>query len=222
MGMYALATELIIKVDPFPESRLMIVARFLPRSRPFDTVTSIISNVKNIKRFEIIANKGLGGEITIGAGFEGLDSIVQKNANLVQNIMRNARAEDIHIESYKQFMKMRRKAAKQMVGTGFYTISVPPVSSGIFMKRIKSVSPEIPVIAHPKTGRFHIVCNDDSRLIKLRESALSIGGKLPVEWEHLIKKGIGSFFTEAELSIARSLKRELDPLKIFNPHLKLL
>ncbi len=222
MGMYALATELIIKVNPFPESRLMIVARFLPRSRPFDTVTSIISNVKNVKRFELIANEGLGGKIIIGIGFEGLDSIVQKNAHLVQNIMRNARAEDILIESYKQFMKMRRKVAKQMVGRGFYTFLVPPVSSGIFMKRIKSVSPEIPVIAHLKTGRFHIVCNDDSRLIKLRESGLAIGGKLPVEWEHLNKKGIRSLFTEDELSIARSLKRDLDPLEIFNPHLKLL
>ncbi|HUT63108.1 MAG TPA: FAD-linked oxidase C-terminal domain-containing protein, partial [Anaerolineae bacterium] len=149
-------------------------------------------------------------------------SIVQKNANLIQNIMKNAGAEDIHIESYKQFMKMRRKAAKQMVGTGFYTISVPSVSSGIFMKRIKSVSAEISVIAHPKTGRFHIVCNDDSLLIKLRESALAIGGKLPLGWEHLHKKNIGSFLTEAELSIARSLKRELDPQGIFNPHLKLL
>ena len=100
----------------------MIVARFLPRSRPFDTVTSIISNVKNVKRFELIANEGLGGKIIIGIGFEGLDSIVQKNAHLVQNIMRNARAEDILIESYKQFMKMRRKVAKQMVGRGFYTM----------------------------------------------------------------------------------------------------
>lgn len=90
------------------------------------------------------------------------------------------------------------------------------------MERIKAVSPEIPVIAHPKIGRFHLVCGDTKKINKLRESALAIGGKHPVEWEYVKRKGVAGLFTEPELRIARSLKREMDPLGKFNPHLKLI
>ncbi len=220
LGLYALATELILKVYTFPESRSMGVARFSRRSKPFDAVTTIVSSCENVKRFELFANAGLGGEIIIGTGFEGMKSFVKKNINLVKEIMNNARADDFHVRNYYKFMTRRRKAAIRMVGQDFYTITVPPASSGFFLERIKTVSPEIPVIAHPKIGRFHLVCHDVDQMKKLNKSALALGGKLPVMWGYANTKGIADFFTKPELGIARSLKREMDPLGIFNPHIR--
>jgi len=222
MGLYALAVELIIKVNPFPEYRLMAVGRFPPESKPFNAVKTIISGLKNVKRFELIANEGLGGEISIGVGSEGIKSIVKRNINFSQEIMNHAGAETISMEDYKKFMLKRRKLAGHLIGPGFYTISVPPASSGVFLKRIKAVSPEIPVIAHPQIGRFHLVCRDVDQINKLKKSALAIGGKHPVGWEYIKRKGIAGLFTKPELGIARSLKREMDPLEKFNPHLWLI
>ena len=222
MGLYALAVELIIKVNPLPESRLMTVARFLPESKPFYTVDSIISSLRDIKIFELIANEGLGGEISIGVGFEGIKSLAKRNINFAQDIMNHAGAETVRMKDYKNFMAKRRIVAKTLIGSGFYTISVPPASSGVFMKKIKAVSPEIPVIAHPKIGRFHLVCRDADQIDKLRKATLAIGGKQPVEWELIKRKGIAGLFTKPELGIARSLKREIDPLGKFNPHLRLI
>ena len=117
-------------------------------------------------------------------------------------------------------MTRRRKAAIRMLGQNFYTITVPPASSGIFLEKIKAVSPEIPVIAHPKIGRFHLVCHEGDQMKKLSKSALALGGKLPVRWGYANTKGIADFFTKPELEIVRSLKREMDPLGIFNPHIR--
>ncbi len=199
----------------------MGVARFSRRSKPFNAVTTIISNCENVKRFELIANAGLGGEIIIGTGFEGIKSLVKKNINIVKEIINNARADDFHVRNYYTFMSQRRKAAKSMVGQDFFTITVPPASSGVFLERIKTVSPEIPVIAHPKIGRFHLVCNNSDQMDKLSKSALALGGKLPVMWGYANTKGIADFYTKPELKIVRSLKREMDPLGIFNPHISL-
>ena len=162
----------------------------------------------------------MGGEIIIGTGFEGMKSFVKKNINLVKEIMNNARADDFHVRNYNKFMTRRRKAAIRMVGQDFYTIIVPPASSGVFLERIKTVSPEIPVIAHPKIGRFHLVCHDGDQMKKLSKSALALGGKLPVMWGYANTKGIADFFTKPELGIILSLKREIDPLEIFNPHIR--
>ena len=148
-----------------------------------------------------------------------LENYLKKNIDIVKEIINNAGADDFHVRNYYTFMSQRRKAAKSMVGQDFYTITVPPASSGIFLERIKNVSPEIPVIAHPKIGRFHIVCHEDDQMKKLSKSALGLGGKLPVRWGYSNTNGIADFYTKPELEIIRSLKREMDPLGIFNPHI---
>jgi len=42
MGLYVLAVELILKVYPLPDKRVMIEALFPPRSKPFDTLNEVI------------------------------------------------------------------------------------------------------------------------------------------------------------------------------------
>ncbi len=221
MGLYALAVELILKVTSVPESRVMAVARFLPGSCPSHVVSVLLSKCREIKRFELIAERGLNSEIIIGVSFEGMDVPVHKYANCAQDILDEAGAESVCMEDYQPFMTLRRDAAVRMVGPGFYTISVPPSSSGVFMERIDKVSSEIPVIAHPQIGRFHLICKNADQMEQVRESARAVGGKLPVAWEHIINKAIADLFTGPERTLARSLKRAMDPLGIFNPHIRL-
>ena len=126
---------------------------------------------------------------------------------------------DVRFINYNKFHREHRAASKQIVDHGFYTFFIPPASSGFFLERIRAVSPEIPVIAHPLIGRFHLACSDQMQVEKLRESSLALGGKLPVEWGYIVKKGIAGLFTKPELAIARALKRDMDPSGIFNPHM---
>ena len=222
MGLYALAVELIIKVYPLPESRLMAEALFPPQSKPFEAVDAVISGFHNVKRFEFIADKGLGREITIAVGFEGMDSPVSKYLHSTCDMMHNAGAEKVRIKDYNKFKAKRRKVARHIAGPGLYTFSIPPSSSGLFLEKIKVVSPEIPVIAHPLIGRFHLFCSDRSRIEALSESSLAAGGKLPAGWDFIIKNGVAGLFTKPELSVARALKSKMDPSGIFNPNLGIM
>ncbi len=222
MGLYALAVELIIKVYPLPESRMMAEAFFPPQSNPFKAVNAVISGSHNVKKFEFIADKGLGGEITIAVGFEGMASPVSKYLHYASDMMNDAGAEKVRLSDYNKFKAKRRKAAHQIAGPGMYTFSIPPSSSGVFLEKIKAVSPEIPVIAHPLIGRFHLLCSDRKRIETLSESSLAVGGKIPAVWDFIVKKGITGLFTKPELTVARALKLEMDPSGILNPHLGIM
>ena len=222
MGLYALAVELIIKVHPLPESRLMAEALFIPQSNPFEAVNAVISGLHDVKRFEFVADKGLGEEISIAVGFEGMHSVVSKYLHSARDMMHNAGAEKVRFKDYKKYTTKRRKAAHHIAIPKMYTFSIPPSSSGVFLKKIKAVSPEIPVIAHPLIGRFHLVCSNGGQIETLSETSLAVGGKQPVEWDFIVKKGIAGLFSKSELSVARALKREMDPSGIFNPHLGIM
>ena len=87
------------------------------------------------------------------------------------------------------------------------------------MEKINAVSQEMPVIAHPSIGRFHLVCSDNDQIESLRETSLALGGKQPVGWGSIRKKGIAALFTKPELSVTRALKHEIDPSGIFNAHM---
>ena len=91
-----------------------------------------------------------------------------------------------------------------------------------FLERLSVNSPDIPVIGHPLMGRFHVVCSDDRRIGAITKTVLALGGKIPVEWGTGYGKGITGLFTGAELSVAMSLKHELDPDGILNPHLSIV
>ena len=161
-------------------------------------------------------------EALVGVGFEGIENFVQRSTVPVKDILNTTGANTVYEESHSSFMIPRRQASKNIVGPGFNTISVPPSSSWILMEKILNCSDHIPVVAHSAIGRFHVVCRDEELISSLQKTALAIGGNYPVTWNRMGKDGISCLFSEAERNIARSLKRELDPRNILNPHLKML
>lgn len=219
MGLFAIAYELTIKVSSVSESRLVITAGFPPGSEIKKAVTNIISGIGNIALLEVISPDGPDGGTTIGAGIDGLETIVDSSIDTVRNIMNAAGAKDVHVERLESYITRRREAVKNMFGSDFFTISVPPFSSGVFLEKIHELSRTMPVLAHPVEGKFHVICCDEKFVGRLGEMSLAVGGKHPVEWNRLRKEGISHLFTAAELEIIRTMKRELDPSNILNPHL---
>jgi FAD/FMN-containing dehydrogenase len=219
LGMFAIVSELIIKAHTLPEMRRMAVADFSVLSNILAVVRSKGSVFDHAARAELTAPSGTGGEIMLGVGFEGFRAMVKENVNRAGNGMNDAGAEAVHSQGFKQYMNVRKKAAEKIVGPGLYTITVPPASSGIFLEKIHFISPEMPVIAHLKTGRFHVKCLDIKQLAGLTESSAAIGGKHPREWNYLQTKGLTSVLTDAERSVVKSLKEDMDPAGTFNPHI---
>ncbi|MFC1693960.1 FAD-binding oxidoreductase [Candidatus Latescibacterota bacterium] len=222
MGLFAIAGEVTLKVHPLPETRTVVVGRFHRDSNLLRAICDVFSQVNYITMLELIAPDGLGGEVTLGIGLEGMETLVQKNITHATNILTDAGAGKVYTEDRETFMELRRKTATNMTGDGFITISVPSSLSVVMMKKILAVSSELPVIAHPAIGRFHTVCSDAGLVKQLKEASLSLGGKCPVEWSRTLSEGISHLFTEPELKIARLLKHELDPSGKLNPHVKLL
>ena len=219
MGLFAIAFELTIKVQPIPESRVIVTARFPAGTKSVSAVKKLAAGIKNMTMFEVVASEGLGGIVTVAVGIEGMEKIVRRSADIARDRLSEAGADEIHDEKCETFMKQRREVVKNMAGKDFLTVSVPPSSSAVLMEKMHACSETMPVIAHPAIGRFHCVCQDDKVIRTLRETSLSVGGKYPVVWDTIMHEGISGLFTGAELEITRSLKRELDPQNILNPHL---
>jgi FAD/FMN-containing dehydrogenase len=223
MGLYAIATELTIKVQPFPETRIAAVARYRLGSQSMRKVLARLSQVKHIKSLEFIAPHGLQGEITISPGIEGLEALAGKSVRDCEAAMESPDLIEYREDSPDIFFRhVRREISKELVGPGFYTVSVPPSASVALIERLSALMPDAPVIAHPLMGRFHVVCSDAASVSALEKVSLALGGKRPAEWRTSVVRGISGLFTDGELAIARSLKRELDPGGILNPHLRLL
>ena len=219
MGLFAIAYELTIKLSSVPESRLVITAGFPPGSELKKAVTNIVACAVKATLLEVVFPDGPDGGTTIGAGIDGLETIVDSSIDTVRNILNAAGAKEIHVEKLDAYIIRRREAAKNIFGPGFYTISVPPFSSGVFFEKIHELSRTMPVLTHPAEGKFHVICCDEKLAGKLGKTSLAVGGKHPVGWNRLRKEGISHLFTAAELEIIRKVKRELDPSNILNPHL---
>ncbi|MCE5250579.1 FAD-binding oxidoreductase [bacterium] len=223
MGLFAIVTELTVKVLPLPESRTCAVARFARGARLSDDIFAQLGRVNHVTSLELIAPDGLGGETVTGIGIEGMETLVTKSAGQCRRLMESPGS-----TGYDEgdpgtiFRPYYRDVAKRLTGPGFYTVTAPPSASGAFLDRLSRSMPNAPVIAHPLLGRFHIVCADAESVQILEKTSLVVGGKQPVEWGAVVTGGIQGLFTGSELALARSLKRELDPHGLLNPHLGLL
>ena len=220
MGIFAIATELTVKVRPLPETRIVAVSRYTSHSKSFDTHLASLSGLHHISSLELVAAEGLSGEITIGAGIEGMEKLAVRSVQKCRTIMEAVEPHEYHEEAHGgSFRNFRREVSRRFVGPGFYSISLPSSASAAFLERLSAYSPDIPVIGHPLMGRFHVVCHDEVDINAITKTVLALGGKIPVEWSTGYDKAISGIFTGAELSVALSLKHELDPDGILNPHL---
>lgn len=219
-GLFAIAVELILKVRVFPESRIMVVAHFLNHAGACRAVSRVLADFGEVKRFELVALDGLAGAVMVGVGFEGMDFFVRRESGRLAELLAADGAETVVCKNYNTFRKKRRKAAAKMAGLGLYIISVPRASVPSFLERISAISPDLPIIGHPQLGRFHVRCHDRDTIDRITTIALALGGKHPVAWYTTVR-GLEQLFDRPTLAFARSLKGELDPAGVLNPHLGL-
>ena len=90
-----------------------------------------------------------------------------------------------------------------------------------FSRRGDAFRPGSPLIGHIGYGRFEIAGLDTESLRRLEKLALVLGGCAPTAWGEIMSRGMGPLLSETEHALAVSLKRELDPEGILNPHLRL-
>jgi FAD/FMN-containing dehydrogenase len=174
-----------------------------------------------VKFAELIAESGLGGEILVGVGIEGMGKAVARGAAAVRAALERAGARSVDEERPEEFFRRRRDASERHAGPGLVTVTVPPSASASLMREFRRSIPNIPVLAHPLLGRIHADAGDPGAAAVIRGLTLAVGGKIPIVWEQAIREGFGGMFTPEELTVARALKRELDPAGVLNPHLKL-
>lgn len=220
MGLFAVAAELTIRTLPLPERRTMVVGGFRANARPLEEVSGIGISAGPVKRAELVAEQGLGGEVFLGIGIEGMDSLVESRVADIRERMERAGADSIREEAQDAFMEKRRLAATVMAEAGMMTLTVPPSAVAALGRVLREEFPSMPVIAHPIIGRIHVLPADGAATSKITERVLAVGGKQPSAWGRTLREGVGSRFTEPERTVARSLKRELDPDNILNSHLR--
>ncbi|MBA7582120.1 putative FAD-linked oxidoreductase [subsurface metagenome] len=221
LGLYGIATELIIKVLPLPESRVVVSARFSDGAKAVSAIMSLIDSHYDMSMLELIACDGLGGEITVGVGLDGMEKIVSGNSEKVKRAMLKSSAVDVSVGEKSRFIPLRQNAAKMLSGDGIITLDVPFSSSSVILEKLRTHFPAIPVIAHPALGRLHVFSTDENLIARLSALSRGIGGKRPVVWNRLKDGSLSDQFTDNEIEIARSLKRQLDPGNVLNPQWRL-
>ncbi|MBN1293243.1 MAG: FAD-binding oxidoreductase [Candidatus Latescibacteria bacterium] len=220
MGLFAIASELIIKVRLLPERQIYITARFDKGSYELIEALSLIKKLRYVTSLEYVAPDGYNGMVTVGVGIDGMEQLVAKTVRQCKEIMESVSPREVTEENVDgEFNSYRRSVSKRFVDTGFYTVSVPPSASETFVERCCTSFPDIPVTGHPLMGKFHIVCRTDSIVGAISKMSLALGGKYPVKWGSVAEQGIASMFSAEELAVIKSLKHELDPDNILNSHL---
>jgi glycolate oxidase FAD binding subunit len=219
-GIFAIAAELTLKVLPLPERQTVLIGQFSGEHDFLDVIAGVDSVGGGVKTCELVAENGLGGEVLVAVGLEGMEPMVAKGERAVRELLEKAGAVSVREETPGEFARVRREASSRMVESGLQKIQAPPAASAALLRSIRGISPHIPVLAHPLIGRFHVTAGESETAL-IREKTLAVGGKQPASWDAPVRRGLTGFLTPAELSIARALKRELDPKGILNPYLRL-
>jgi len=217
LGLFGIASRLIVRIFPLPESRVVLVAGLEPGGPPLGVVDALMTGAGNVTFVEVSLPGDGGG--TVAVCFEGLRSMVRKSLERAADALMSAGAPDVREEAFGNFAAGRSRGSAVESGPGLCTFTMPPRSVTTFVKRVRSIPETPPVLAHPHAGKVHVSCRDEGLVKRLGEISVALGGKYPVLWSRLEREGVSRLFTGAEFELLLRLKRELDPYGILNPHL---
>jgi FAD/FMN-containing dehydrogenase len=219
-GLFAIAAELTLKTLPLPERQVVLVGRFGSAGDPWNALPGIEAVGNVVKTCELMAENGLGGEVIVAVGLEGMAPMVEKGAGAIRALWEKTGASSVDEVSPAVFLTDRREAAQRLVEKKPLTLQCPPAASGALLRSIRSISAVIPVIGHPLAGRLHAAAGDE-HCSAIGSQTLAVGGKHPLAWNTLFRDGVRDFFTPSERAVVLALKRELDPDNVLNPFLRL-
>ncbi|MFC1485789.1 FAD-binding oxidoreductase [Candidatus Latescibacterota bacterium] len=219
-GLYAIAVELIIKTLPMPEYRTIMTATAAPGSAA-GLLNLHGGGTPGAARMTVLAPDGLGGEVVAGFQFEGFRDIINRALGVLDQRLSDIFGVSVKADDDARFTDRHRALARTMAVPDTYTVTVPPAAASDFLDGVMRFVPDSPLIGHIGYGRFEISGIYADNLRKLEKLALALGGCPPTAWEDVARRGNGPLLTETERALAVSLKRELDPKGILNPHLQL-
>ncbi len=164
--------------------------------------------------------RGLGAGILVGVAWR-VWRAGQSYGARVRDMLEAAGAGSVTEITPDSFVRIRRAASKHIARPGLLTLTVPPSATAHLLAGFRDLAPLSPVIAHPLSGRIHILTEGGDTSDVIGKRVLAAGGKRLSLWGWTVREGLASAFSPQELAIARSLKRSLDPAGVLNPHFHL-
>ena len=223
MGLFMLATELIIAVQPTPDRRTVLRAEFISGSKALKTVKDFLQHMKTEPyMLEVSAPDGLGNQCDITIGYKGNRATVETQISKAAEVFERNGAETVSKMRDDKALKIRRRNVRNLAFTGMVSYGMPQPAVGTFLGKISSEAPSLPLHVYPLDGIVHSAAGNDMFDNKTFTDAVrAVGGKLPVQWHDVSRQGIGELLNAQEKAFMRSLKTELDPDGILNPHIGL-
>ncbi len=219
MGLYAIVVELIVKAQPVPEYRTVLTVTAEPGKAP-DLLNLLENGLTKAARVVLMAPEGIEGGVTLDVHFEGFRPIINKAMGTIADFAEGMSGISIAEGAVSDFRNRYRALARKMFSPELYAVTMPPQAVQNLLEGLPRIAPDALVIGHTGYGRFYLSGIEGETVQKLENHARVLGGCAPVKFGHIREHGIGSLFAEPERMLARSLKRELDPRGILNPHIQ--
>ena len=221
LGMFFVVTSLIVKIQPAPQDRGILSLTFHSLDGCVSFLNRAMTGGRRIVRTDLWAQQGLSGSVNVSIAVEGMASIVSGEIDALRGIARDCGAGAIDTLTVGDWLDGRRRIVSGLSLPHMVQVAVPVSAAGGFLEQINRITPDVPVWGSPLQGRYFLIPADGMPVKPVDDAVRSVGGKNPFPLSHLLEGNIGDLFSPAEKKIISSLKRELDPGNIFNPHLRL-
>ncbi|SDH06043.1 FAD-binding oxidoreductase [Desulfosporosinus hippei] len=254
-GTLGIITEILVKLIPAPEARKSIMAVFDDVDKAGKAIASIIRNkiipatleimdkvtIQTVEHF-VHAGLPLNAEAVLLIEVDGYKEVVEREAVLVEQILKEEQAADVKIakdDKERDLLWLARRSALPALAqkrptTVLEDATVPRSKIPDMIKAIRKIADKhklnIATFGHAGDGNLHpTILTDERDLDEMKrvhlavdeifQTAISLGGTL--SGEHGIgvakMKYLDWEFGEAGVALLRSMKEALDPNYVLNP-----
>lgn len=254
-GTLGIITEILVKLIPAPETRKSIMAVFDDVDKAGKAIASIIRNkiipatleimdnvtIQTVEHF-VHAGLPLNAEAVLLIEVDGYKEVVEREAVLVEQILKDEQAADVKIakdDKERDLLWLARRSALPALAqkrptTVLEDATVPRSKIPDMIKAIRKIADKhklnIATFGHAGDGNLHpTILTDERDLDEMKrvhlavdeifQTAISLGGTL--SGEHGIgiakMKYLDWEFGQAGVALLRSMKEALDPNYVLNP-----
>lgn len=218
MGIFGIAAGLYVKLTAARESSVVLMATF-PSGGDAVAALDALPDAPAPDVVELSAPDGLDAGVLVLIRYSGFAGIVENAAVSAEEIVSRFQRASVERTSVESSRAAIRPSVKAVFGAGTVAATVPPAAVSTALRSIRECCPRMPVACHVGDGRFWFRPGEGDAPGRYGPAITSIGGKRPVAWEEVRTNGVAGLYTDAERALLRTLKHELDPAGIFNPHI---
>jgi len=219
LGVFGIAAQLYVKLTALRETSAVLMVRVSAEGDALavldDLMTATAPDV-----IQLSAPGGLANATLLRVRYSGFAGIVETACTRAGDL---AAQHDAGIDTMTEDASraLIRASVNPVFGADTVTAAAHPSAVRTVLRNIRACCPAMPLALQVKDGRFWFHPGDGDMHDGFTNAVTATGGKQPLAWADIRTSGIAGLFGDAELAILRSLKRELDPTEIFNPHLVL-